>query len=347
VTIHGWDASHYDAPPTARDGIDFYTHKAAEGHRFYRDAEYGPALNAARALGVPVLGSYFVNHPGTVADQADWWVSIVNADTPWWRTVPWIWQIDAEKFSYMDRAPSLAEINALGDAICARTGSPASSVVAYAPKWLYGDNLKGLKYRLWASNYGSNPAVPYRQAYPGDSSSRWAVYSGQTPIILQYGSRTTIAGQTTCDANAYRGTVAQLIEQIGGPVAQLDDQEEDMAPLLLRIKDGGQGADGAIWYASPAGRVHVQSLEQRDRLMKILGISAVTTVDSLADLDVLAPLPPTPVSLAPVTAQLTEVKAAVGEVMTGVEGLDAKLDQSPVGNLQISGGQLTVGPAAA
>jgi len=229
VTIHGWDASHYDAPPTARDGIDFYTHKAAEGHKFYRDAEYGPALNAARNLGIPVLGSYFVNHSGSVADQADWWVSIVNADTPWWRTVPWIWQIDAEKFPYMDRAPTLAEINALGDAICARTGSPASSVVAYAPKWLYGDNLKGLKYRLWASNYGSNPAVPYRQAYPGDSSPRWVAYSGQTPIILQYGSKTTIAGQTTCDANAYRGTLAELVSLIK-PTATEGATMADLAP---------------------------------------------------------------------------------------------------------------------
>lgn len=229
MTIYGWDASHWDAPPAVRDGISWYTHKVAEGHRFYKDAEYSQSLNAARALGVPVLGSYFVNHPGTVADQADWWVSIVNAETPWWRDVPWIWQIDAEKFSYMDRAPSLSEINALGDAICARTGSPASSVIAYAPKWLYGDNLTGLRYRLWASNYGTNPAAPYRDTYPGDSSSRWGAYSGQTPIILQYGSKTTIAGQTTCDANAYRGTLDQLTALFTGDDMTFEQADRDVA----------------------------------------------------------------------------------------------------------------------
>lgn len=236
MTIFGADMSHYDSPLTARDGLDFYTHKAAEGHKFYRDTEYKPSLDAARALGIPVMGSYFVNHPGTVADQADWWVSIVNADTPWWRDCDaWIWQIDAEKFDYMSRAPNLTEINALGDAICARTGCPASSVVAYAPEWLYGDTLKGLRYRLWASNYGSNPAVPYRQAYPGDTSTRWGAYSGQTPIILQYGSRATIAGQTTCDANAFRGTLAELIATLRGEGDDMALSDADAKALIYRV----------------------------------------------------------------------------------------------------------------
>lgn len=231
MTIFGWDASHYDAPPTRRDGVDWYTHKCAEGHHFYKDAEYQAAMNAARNLGVPVLGAYFVNHPGTVADQADWWVSIVERETPWWRQVPFIWQIDAERFKYMSRAPTLAEINALGDAVCQRAKVPASSVIAYAPKWLYGDTLKGLKFRLWASSYGTNPAVPYRDAYPGDTSSRWGAYSGQTPIILQYGSRTTIAGQTTCDANAFRGTLDQLR-------ALLNPAQREVIPLDTTMAEG-------------------------------------------------------------------------------------------------------------
>ncbi len=222
MTTFGWDASNYDAPPTARDSVDFYTHKAAEGHHFYYDAEYAASLTNARNLGIPVLGAYFVTHPGTVSDQVDWFLSIVDSETPWWRQYPWIWQIDAEKFSYMSRAPNLDEINGFGDLICSRARVPASQVIVYAPRWLYGDSLRGLRYRLWASNYGSNPAVPYRQAYPGDGSSRWDAYSGQTPIILQYGSRTTIAGQTTCDANAFRGTLDQLKALLTG--------DDDMTP---------------------------------------------------------------------------------------------------------------------
>jgi len=314
LTVYGWDASHYDALPKARDGIDFYTHKTAEGHHYYRDAEYGPALNAARNLGIPVLGTYFVNHPGSVADQADWWVSIVNADTPWWRTVPWIWQIDAEKFPYMSRAPSPAEINALGDAICARTGSPASSVIAYAPEWLYGDTLKGLKYRLWASNYGSNPAVPYRQAYPGDSSSRWDAYSGKRPIFLQYGSRTTIAGQSTCDANAYRGTLSQLVADLqGADMAEITNHEVVNAIANGSIDKGY--VTGTEPPGTPGHGLHV--VENNLRVLR----------NEIADLE----------------SRVTELTAVV-QALSGK--IDQLLDQQPVGDLQISGGVLKVGPAA-
>lgn len=235
MTTFGWDASHYDAPPTARDGIDFYTHKIGEGHNFYRDDEYRTAMNAARALGIPVLGAYYVNHPGAVADQVDFCLRLAEEQTPWWRDHPaWMWQIDAEKFPYMNRAPSLNEINAFGDLLCQRAGVPASSVIAYAPKWLYGDQLRGLRYKLWASNYSTNPAVHYRSAYPGDGSSRWGAYSGQTPVILQYGSRTTIAGQSTCDANAFRGTLAELVALIGGDDMAAIRDDPDGRALVYR-----------------------------------------------------------------------------------------------------------------
>ena len=215
MTTFGWDDSHWGDIPTARDGVDFYTHKCAEGHHFYKDTEYKQAMTSAKALGIPVLGAYFVNHPGTIVDQVDWFLEIVGAETPWYKDVPWMWQIDAEKFPQMDRAPNLAEINAFGDLICSRTGMPSSSVIAYAPKWLYGDKLIGLKYRLWASSYVTGTGG-YKTLYPGDSSTRWAAYSEQTPIILQYSSSSIIAGQATCDANAYRGTLEELISLIGG-----------------------------------------------------------------------------------------------------------------------------------
>jgi hypothetical protein len=224
-TTFGWDASHYDAPPTSRDGIDFYVHKACEGHRYYTDNEYGASLNAARKLGIPVLGAYFVPHGGTTADQVAFLVEVLDKETPWWRTYPaWMLQIDAEKFEYMDRAPTIAEVNAFADEYVRRTGRPASSVFAYAPKWLYGDKVSGLRYAVWASAYGSNPAGHYPDVYPGNGSSRWAAYGGKTPTILQYGSRTTIAGQTTCDANAFRGTLAELAALVTGDDMNWDDK---------------------------------------------------------------------------------------------------------------------------
>jgi hypothetical protein len=126
-----------------------------------------------------------------------------------------MWQIDAEYWNGTGIVtPTIAEINAIGDAVCARTGCPASSVIAYAPTWVYGTKLTGLRYRVWASNYGGNPAGPYRSIYPGDTSDRW--HAPVDPLFLQYGSAATIAGQTTCDANAYRGTLSQLVKELNG-----------------------------------------------------------------------------------------------------------------------------------
>lgn len=233
MTVFGWDASNYDDPPRQRDGIDLYTHKAGEGHHNYYDREYKASLDAARELGIPVLGAYFVNHPGTVADQVDWFVGILDEDTPWWRTHPcFILQIDAEKFDYMPREPSLAEIQAFGDRLVQVHGVDPRRVLAYAPQWLYGNRLTGLTYRLWASAYGPNPAVHYRQAYPGDGDGkRWQAYSGQTPLLLQYGSATTIGDQTTCDANAFRGTLDELLTTLGASTAS-STVEVDMFRVL-------------------------------------------------------------------------------------------------------------------
>lgn len=203
-----------DLAAAVRDGIQFMTHKCAEGHRWYTDDRFDDYIGRARAAKVPLIGAYFVNHPGTQADQVEWFISLLDAKARGWRDGPFIIQLDAEKFEYMDREPSAAEIRQWCDEFVKRV--PSHRPVVYAPKWLYGDSLKGLPYPLWASNYGSNPAKPYRDVYPGDGSTRWAKYSGQTPAILQYGSRTIIGSQKTCDANAYRGTLAELAALVTG-----------------------------------------------------------------------------------------------------------------------------------
>jgi glycosyl hydrolase family 25 len=225
VTVFGWDASHYDAPPTARDGVDFYTHKVTEGDGYFLDTEYRSAITAARDLGIPILGSYHVQHGGRTVSyvtQAAWWVKTVDQLTPWWRSHPcWTWQIDAEKFDYMT-PPTIDDVNHLGDEVVRLTGCPPARVLAYAPPWFYGAALTGLRYRLWSSNYGTDAAGAYRIIYPGDTSPRW--HAPVEPLILQYSSQATIAGQSTCDANAYRGTLDELLHALeADTVTTLDD----------------------------------------------------------------------------------------------------------------------------
>jgi hypothetical protein len=209
VTIFGWDMSHYDAPSigsAVKDGIVFLTHKAG-GDAV--DSELDDWWSGVKNLGDSVLlGAYWVLYPGTPVTRADQFLARLDASCPGWRNRPWILQVDCERWGGgADTVPSKSEIAAFCDRLVAKM--PKLRPIVYAPKWVYGDKLDGLGYPLWASSYVSGSGS-FKALYPGDSSSKWAAYSGQTPAILQYSSKATIGGQATSDANAFRGTLAQL-----------------------------------------------------------------------------------------------------------------------------------------
>ncbi|MEU4222188.1 hypothetical protein [Actinoplanes sp. NPDC026623] len=211
MTVFGWDMSHYDAPgvgPAVAEGIAFLTHKAGGDAD---DAELGAWWGGVRGLDPArvLLGAYWVLYPGDPAGRADRFLARLDATCPGWRDRPFLLQADCEKWNGdPGTVPGRADIRAFCDRLTERM--PRLRPIVYAPKWVYGDALTGLGYPLWASSY-VNGAGAFRALYPGDGSSRWAAYSGQTPAILQYSSSATIGGQTTSDANAYRGTLAELI----------------------------------------------------------------------------------------------------------------------------------------
>lgn len=232
MTIFGWDQSHFDAPgigSAVAEGISFITHKAGG------DATDGElpawwagvrALDPARVL----LGAYWVLRPPVdAADEAGAFLRRLDAACPGWRDRPFLLQLDCEKWNGdASTVPSKAQIAA----VCAQLvkAMPKLRPVVYAPKWVYGDTLKGLGYPLWASAYVTGSGG-FKALYPGDSSSRWAAYSGQTPAILQYSSSATIGGQTTSDANAFRGTLAQLV-QLVAPGWSDDVTKQDVLDAL-------------------------------------------------------------------------------------------------------------------
>jgi hypothetical protein len=243
MTIYGWDASDFDwgrgpmdLAAARADGIDFFTHKATESTNT-QHIHYGEVMNRARAAGVPFLGAYHVVRTGDIMAQISYFLAYVTAQTPWWSSFPgWFFQGDLEKWSYDPVAASM------GPAFCAEVERRTSKrCVLYAPKWAYGDTIGGSA-PLWASAYGSNPAGPYRNAYPGDASPSWGAYSGRTPAILQFGSQATIGRQPICDINAFRGTVADFAQLIGGeavlgggtPLTPEDDLTPDELQLGLR-----------------------------------------------------------------------------------------------------------------
>lgn len=230
MTGFGTDRSHYQdlLPTSLAHGLWLLTHKLTDGDHFYEDARYAAGIAQGRALGIPVLGPYHMLHgKKSITRQANWWFERTNALSPWWRSEyatsssrVWVWQADCESFDYFD-PPTIGEINAFGDAICALADCPAEQYLPYAPGWHYGAALKGLRYRnYWASGYGPNPAGDYRSAYPGDDSPRWTATVIEA-LLLQYGSRTNLG-----DANAIRGTFANFLTRLkAGDVALKDDPD--------------------------------------------------------------------------------------------------------------------------
>lgn len=210
VTLYGWDASHYDAVPSgsrvAAEGFSFMTHKAGGDANDAELAAWWSALKPYRDVVMP--GAYWVLYPGSPAGRADAFIARLDSQCPGWRDGPFILQADCEIWGGdTSTRPGRADIEAFCDRLAYRL--PKLWPIVYAPKWAYGDSLTGLSYPLWASSYVSGTGTA-SALYPGDTSTRWGVYSGKVPAILQFTSSATIAGQTTCDANAYRGSFAQL-----------------------------------------------------------------------------------------------------------------------------------------
>ena len=171
------------------------------------------AAAAALADPFPLLGPYHVlRTSSSVAAEVRNLLDTCEANAPWWTEVPgWFFMLDCESWGPDAPAPNLARIHEAADRLVTQTGK---RVLVYAPQWVYGDSLAGLRYPLVSSKYGGNPAVNFRSGYDqagGDASGRWSRYSGIQPTILQYGSRLIIGSQPTCDANAFRGTLPELV----------------------------------------------------------------------------------------------------------------------------------------
>jgi hypothetical protein len=253
MTLFGWDASDFDhargmrashIQAAASEGIRFFTHKITEGTHVTHQ-QCGAKLAAARDSGIPYLGAYIVVRTSpTIAAQVDYALAALDQQAPWWRTWPgWFWQVDLEQWSYDQVAA------ARGPAMCAeleRRGRHRA--LLYAPRWAYGDSIPGTD-PLWASDYGSNDTGTFRSLYPGDASTRWRAYSGRTPVVLQYGSRVTIGGQQTCDANAFRGSLADFAALINAPEEDDVSAKEVWDYNIPRAADIQEYSDDTMWRA--------------------------------------------------------------------------------------------------
>jgi GH25 family lysozyme M1 (1,4-beta-N-acetylmuramidase) len=245
-----WDASHYDGNLTKAilvrakaEGIEGFTHKLGEGLSNVDDTA-GTALAAARAAGILAIGGYwFVHGNDSPVAEAKRCIAVADQHESWWRTFPgWFWQTDAETSS--SGLPSPAYVKTFSDTLASLSGR---KVIVYASHGMYGNRLAGLGHPLWNANYPTNRQAGFKSLYPGNSYAGWTKYSGQTPVICQYTSSATIAGRTTCDANAFRGGVDELLNLIG---ADMPLTSADIAAIWAYKLPGGETARGALQDAA-------------------------------------------------------------------------------------------------
>lgn len=238
MTSFGWDASDFDwdrgrmdIAAAARDGIEFFTHKATESTNV-QHKHFGEAVARARDAGIRAIGAYHVVRSGNVGSQVDYFLSYIHAAAPWLLNFTGFFvQADVELWDYDKVSASQGE--AWADLV-----EPAARAKAlvYASKGQYGNGFNGTSHFLWNANYGINPAKHYREAYPGDAGAGWTSYSGRMPMLWQYGSRLTIGSQPTCDANAFRGNMDAFMSMIGRSSANNTPgkEEEDMQTGTLQ-----------------------------------------------------------------------------------------------------------------
>jgi GH25 family lysozyme M1 (1,4-beta-N-acetylmuramidase) len=253
VTLYFWDASDFDwgrgpmdLGAAKADGITGFSHKATEGTSV-KHTHTGDALNRARNAGMEFIGAYHVVRSINVSAQVDFFLSYLDQVAPWWRTFPgFFMQVDLELWPY--------------DQVSAATGMAFASqlvaaqpkrVITYASRGQYGNSLTGIVTPLWNAAYGSDPAVHYPLAYPGDGSSNWAPYSGWTPVFWQYGSQLRIGTQPTCDCSAFRGSVNELRELIVGEPAP---EEESMQRVVRDPHTGQNWIGDGIWRRAVTGQ---------------------------------------------------------------------------------------------
>ncbi len=254
----GWDSSHYDGVITAeaaraarREGIVFATAKIGEG-RGYDDPLDATNLANLRDGGIELLGGYHVVRTDDVAAQLSNLLRLADRDEPWWRDWPgWWWQVDLERWPY-DQVPA-----ATGIEFALRLRDQTSrQVLLYASRGQYGSQLTSWDGPLWNADYPSDRQAPFKDMYPGDGYKGWQPYSGKTPALLQYASTATIAGMTTCDVNAFRGTYAQLYQLLTGRDSAMSELAEKQINDLWQafIPDPPVRTQGSWTYTGDDGR---------------------------------------------------------------------------------------------
>jgi hypothetical protein len=227
VTIFGWDISDYDVDRglTASEvrngysqGIRFFTAKSTETApgAVYTHTRALALLRVARDV-YPYYGHYVVPRSGVkISTQGQNCLRVLDQHVPGWRTDPkFFHQVDLEFWGY-DNVPLQVGVQ-LCDWLKANTGKP---VVLYASGGHYG-NGKVSDYPRWNPNYWLWQRVgDFRDLYRDSGGDSGAGWKPAGTVIWQYSDSAIIAGQRSCDANAFKGSVEDFGRMLGVKTAE-------------------------------------------------------------------------------------------------------------------------------
>ncbi len=221
MTIFGWDMSVWDNPSIGNaigEGISFITHKAGGDNS--GDPELAVWWNAVKGIPDPywdsssqswkglLKGFYWVQLPGNPSGRADAFLAHLDAVCSGWRGRPMLLFADCEEWNNDPATvPSVGEVNAFCDRLVQKTDGV--NPFGYLPPWVYGSKAIAFRYPLIASSY-VNGSGSFKSLYPGDNDWRWSPYGGKQATILQYSAKAVIGGQSTSDADAFRGDLGEL-----------------------------------------------------------------------------------------------------------------------------------------
>ena len=250
MTCFGPDISSYEAGLVLSRLADasFVIAKTTEG-TYYTDADYQGWRQQAAQLGKPFVWYHFLSGESVSAQVAHTEANLGD------RSLPGMLDIEPTN-SY---TPTLAQ--AL-DYIDAAHAAGLNMRLAYLPRWFWEQlgqpSLAGFVSRgvhLVSSSYPGGTGSP-TSLYPGDGAAGWEPYGGMTPVIYQYTNQASDGGQSM-DYNAYRGTVADLINLLNGE-ADVALTPEDIQAVAAAVYNYGREdvvINGKVVHNAPLGQL--------------------------------------------------------------------------------------------
>lgn len=228
MPLFGIDISHhqgsFDVERAAREGVEFFIFKATEGSSFV-DPRFAENVAKARKTGKPYAAYHYQRSGASAAAQ----VAHIRRVVP--RDVPVIPDVEAGSGDVSLTRDLVARLRAAGYRV----------PLLYLPRWYWqrigSPSLAGLP-PLWSSRYPDNIIGDIRDEYADVPAHYWDGYGGLPVRLLQFTSSARVAGRAPIDANAFKGTRAELRALFngspgGGAATPSRTPGEDIMPVPL------------------------------------------------------------------------------------------------------------------